>query len=70
MLSLDALLIAVVFVVWAVLAVLYAAVEAIAMPPATIVWGAGAALFLALAIAIARAEAAARRRLPDKRSRG
>lgn len=50
--DLDSALIAIVFGVWAVLALLYATVEMIHMPPAVRVWGGGALLFLALAVVV------------------
>ena len=54
----DMVLMAVVFVVWAVLAVLYATVPMLSMPGFAVVWGAGAVIFLLLALLIG---AAARR---------
>ncbi len=45
----DALLILLVFVVWAALALIYALVPSLGMPGYVRVWGAGAALFLGLA---------------------
>ena len=47
--NLDALLIAVVFIVWGALAILYATIDMIYMPPAILVWGLGAITFLVLA---------------------
>jgi hypothetical protein len=52
----DSVLLAVVFVVWAVLATLYGVVPQFNLPGSTLVWGAGAAIFLVLAVAIAAAE--------------
>lgn len=51
----DMVLIAVVFVVWAVLAVLYATVPMLSMPGFAVVWGAGAVIFLLLALLIGAA---------------
>lgn len=65
--SLDAGLIAIVFVVWAGLATMYATIPLIHMPPAFRVWGVGALLFLALAGVIAVAEITGRSR---RRSNG
>ncbi len=65
--NLDAGLIAIVFVVWAGLAAMYATIPMIYMPPAIRVWGAGALLFLALAGVIAVAEITGRSR---RRSNG
>ena len=45
----DSLLLAIVALVWAALALLYAVVPMLHMPGSALVWGAGAALFLALA---------------------
>ena len=53
--QIDSLLIGIVFVVWAVLAYLYATVDMIYMPPAIRVWGLGALVFLVLTVVIARA---------------
>lgn len=47
--NLDVLLIAVVFIVWGALAILYATIDMIYMPPAVRVWGFGAITFLVLA---------------------
>lgn len=51
----DMVLMAVVFVVWAVLAVLYATVPMLSMPGFAVVWGAGAVIFLLLALLIGAA---------------
>jgi hypothetical protein len=59
--NLDSLLIGIVFVIWAILATLYATVDMIYMPPAIRVWGTGAGIFLVLAIVVAMAEARGRR---------
>ncbi len=59
--DLDSALIGIVFIVWAVLALLYATVDMIYMPPAIRVWGLGAGIFLALTIVIAMAGARGRR---------
>lgn len=48
----DMVLMAIVFVVWAVLAVLYATVPMLSMPGFAVVWGAGAGIFLLLALLI------------------
>jgi hypothetical protein len=48
----DMVLMAIVFVVWAVLAVLYATVPMLSMPGFAVVWGAGAVIFLLLALLI------------------
>lgn len=48
-------LLAVVSVVWAVLALLYATVPMLHMPGYATVWGGGALIFFALALAIAAA---------------
>ncbi len=47
--NLDAWLIATVFAVWCVFAILYAVIDMIYMPPAIRVWGLGAGTFLVLA---------------------
>jgi membrane associated rhomboid family serine protease len=52
----DTIIVALVAAVWAVLALLYAALPAFDMPGAAPVWGAGAALFALLAAAMAAAE--------------
>ena len=46
----DALTLAIVFVVWALLAAAYARVPMFDMPAAARVWGAGAIVFLGLAL--------------------
>ena len=48
----DMVLMAIVFVVWAVLAVLYATVPTLSMPGFAVVWGVGAVIFLLLALLI------------------
>jgi hypothetical protein len=58
----DAVLIAIVFAVWAVLAALYATVPMLHMPAAALLWGVGAVLFMALAALILAADRIARRR--------
>ncbi|NQU59639.1 MAG: hypothetical protein HQ512_00755 [Rhodospirillales bacterium] len=58
----DVKLIGVVFLVWAVLAIMYATIPMIYMPASIRLWGAGAVMFLILAVVIARAEAAGRRK--------
>ncbi len=63
--NLDALLIAVVFVVWGALAILYATIDMIYMPPAVRVWGLGAITFLVLAGIAGLAGARGRRRATD-----
>ena len=60
--DLDAILIAVVFVVWGALAILYATIDMIYMPPAVLVWGLGAIVFLVLAGIAGFAGARGRRR--------
>jgi hypothetical protein len=50
----DVVLFLVVFAVWLVLAVVYAAVPALAMPGYAVVWGLGALVFLALALILGR----------------
>lgn len=52
----DSALIAIVAVIWAVLALLYAVVPMLDMPGSALMWGAGAVVFLVLAAAIAAAE--------------
>ncbi len=52
----DSRLIALVALVWSVLAAAYALVPALDMPGSALVWGIGAALFWTLAILVARAE--------------
>lgn len=51
----DMVLMAIVFVVWAVLAVLYATVPMLSMPGFAVVWGVGAVIFLLLALLIGAA---------------
>ena len=58
----DVALIGIVFLVWAVLTIMYATIPMIYMPSSIRVWGAGAVMFLVLAAVIARAEAAGRRK--------
>ncbi|MFQ5765750.1 MAG: hypothetical protein ACE5GT_12555 [Rhodospirillales bacterium] len=55
-------LIGIVFLVWAALAIMYATIPMIYMPPSIRVWGAGAVMFLVLAVVIARAEVVGRRK--------
>lgn len=52
----DLVLIAVVTLVWAALAALYAFVPMFAMPGSAFVWGSGAVVFLCLAVTVAVAE--------------
>lgn len=52
----DFVMIAAVFLVWTVLAGLYAFVPMFNMPGSTFVWGSGAVLFCCLAVAVAIAE--------------
>jgi membrane protein implicated in regulation of membrane protease activity len=52
---LDAVLLGIVFVVWGVLALMYATIPMIQMPTSFRVWGLGALLFLVLAILAAYA---------------
>lgn len=54
--NVDALLVGIVFVVWALLAVMYATIPMIYMPPSIRVWGLGALLFLVLAVCVKLAE--------------
>ena len=61
MINIDALLIGIVFAVWALLAVLYATLDVIRMPPAATVWGLGAALFLVLTLVLVWAGTRGRR---------
>ncbi len=58
--SVDALLIGITFAVWAALALMYATIPMIYMPPAIRVWGLGALLFLVLTAVVALAEAKGR----------
>ena len=48
--QLDAVLLGIVFVVWGVLALMYATIPMIQMPTSFRVWGLGAVLFLVLTI--------------------
>ena len=50
----DAIVLGLVFAVWALLAAAYALIPMFAMPDAARVWGAGAAVFFALALLVAR----------------
>ena len=52
---LDALLFAIVFVVWSALALMYATIPMIQMPTSFRVWGLGAVVFLVLTVLTARA---------------
>ncbi|HXH04356.1 MAG TPA: hypothetical protein VNN09_13720 [Candidatus Competibacteraceae bacterium] len=61
----DIILLVIVFVVWAVLAALYATVPMFAMPGYATVWGWGSLVFLALAALMAMAMA--RRRAKSSR---
>jgi hypothetical protein len=54
--SIDALLIGTVFVVWALLTLMYATIPMIYMPPAIRVWGLGGLLFFLLALLVMLAE--------------
>lgn len=56
----DAWLIATVFVVWAVLSIMYYTIPMIYMPTTGRVWGLGALLFLVLAVVVAIAESRGR----------
>ncbi len=58
----DALIFAIVFAVWLVLAALYALVPMFAMPGYAVVWGWGALVFLGLAALTERAVRRARQR--------
>ncbi len=58
--SIDTVLIGIVFVVWAILTLIYATVDILYMPPAILVWGLGSLLFMALTAVIAMAEAKGR----------
>ncbi len=60
--NLDAFLIAVVFIVWGALAILYATIDMIYMPAAIRVWGLGAITFLVLAAIAGLAGARGRKR--------
>lgn len=60
--SFDAWLIGVVFLVWAILAAMYATIPMIYMPPSIRVWGLGALLFLVLTVLVVVAEAKGRSR--------
>ena len=57
----DSVLLAVVFAVWALLALLYATVPMLAMPGYASVWGWGSVIFLLLAVLVAFAEVRGRR---------
>ncbi len=59
--NIDAVLIGIVFAVWAALAFLYATVDMIRMPAAAAIWGSGAVLFLALTVVLIRAGPRGRR---------
>ncbi|MCH7880072.1 MAG: hypothetical protein IIB69_00590 [Proteobacteria bacterium] len=48
--QLDAILLAIVCIVWSALALMYATIPMIQMPTGVRVWGLGAVLFLVLAI--------------------
>ena len=48
--QIDAVLLGIVFVVWGVLALMYATIPMIQMPTSFRVWGLGAVLFLVLTI--------------------
>jgi hypothetical protein len=52
----DSILIALVWLIWTALAVLYAFVPMFSMPGSAMVWGSGAAVFLGLAIMTAARE--------------
>jgi hypothetical protein len=52
----DSILIALVWLIWTALAVLYAFVPMFSMPGSAMVWGSGAAVFLGLAILTAARE--------------
>lgn len=65
MMNEDIILLVIVFVVWAVLAALYATVPMFAMPGYATVWGWGSLVFLALAALMAMAMA--RRRAKSSR---
>lgn len=52
----DSWLIAIVFVVWAALSILYYTIPMIYMPAIARVWGLGALLFLVLAVVVAIGE--------------
>jgi hypothetical protein len=53
--QLDAVLFGIVFVVWGVLALMYATIPAIQMPSSFRVWGLGAVLFFILTVLTLRA---------------
>ena len=61
----DAVMFAVVFVVWLALAIVYATVPMFAMPGYAVVWGWGALVFLGLAGLVAAASRRSRRRDRD-----
>jgi membrane protein implicated in regulation of membrane protease activity len=48
--QLDAILLGIVFIIWGVLALMYATIPMIQMPPGFRVWGLGSVLFLALTV--------------------
>jgi len=56
----DTWLIATVFVVWAVLSIMYFTIPMIYMPTTGRVWGLGALIFLVLAVVVAIAESRGR----------
>jgi hypothetical protein len=60
----DYLLFLIVFVVWALLAIVYAVVPMFAMPGYAVVWGWGALVFLGLAALTAHAVRRGRKRRP------
>lgn len=60
--SIDAMLIGIVFVVWAILTAIYATVDMLYMPPAILVWGLGSLLFFLLTAVVLMAEAKGRSR--------
>lgn len=68
--DLDAFLIAVVFIVWGALAILYATIDMIYMPPAARVWGAGSITFLVLAGIASLAGVRGRRRATGSQGGG
>jgi len=57
----DAVMFAVVFVVWLALAIVYATVPMFAMPGYAVVWGWGALVFLGLAVLVTTASRRSRR---------
>ncbi len=56
MIRLDTILIGIVALVWSLLAIMYATVPAILMPPSYRVWGAGAVVFIILTLVMAIAD--------------